>query len=142
MPQRPKSRTMLRIASALSASLRRTPLSGTVMRMRFFVIVTTRPAKEVGDFLSILLSHDDDSTAVVDTDDAGVRAEAAAASDASAGCYGQPEHVVVLAVVEPKHEFVQVERQILARYVVIGAENPALQQRPESFDTIRVNGAA
>src|SRR5262249_28611496 len=77
----------------------------------------------------------------VDTDDAGDRAEASAATGASAGCYGASEQVGIFAIVVAEDEFVQVERQILARDVVIGAENAALQERPESLNRVGMNDA-
>jgi hypothetical protein len=43
------------------------------VRMRFETVFSTRSA-EIDDFLSILFSHDNDSGATVDTDDAVVRA--------------------------------------------------------------------
>src|SRR5262245_51226985 len=100
------------------------------MRMRFVVVVATRAAKKVSNSLRILgLSHRFFPAAIaVDTSDAGVHAEARAASHASAGCYGGSEHVCVLAVVVAKDELVQIERQILARDIVIRVEDAALQQ--------------
>lgn len=85
------------------------------MRMLLAVILTARTAEKMSNFLSIFrLSHDDVSpeATVADWRDAGQYAEAAAPSDASAGCYGGSEHIGVLPVVVPEHKLVQVEREV------------------------------
>src|SRR5690349_11205530 len=90
---------MLAAASLRSTTPRRTALGGSVMGMRLSVILTAWPAKEVRNLLSIfrLLSHDaTPRVTVADTVDAEHCAEASAAKDASAGCYGRAEHVGVL----------------------------------------------
>lgn len=66
-------------------------------------------------------------------------AEASASSDASASCYGSSENILVLAVVVTKLKLCEVQRQILLGYMMVGADNPALQQRPERFDVVGVD---
>jgi hypothetical protein len=68
--------------------------------------------------------------------------EARASSSASARRYSRTEHVSVLSVVEPESKFVQVERQILAANLVIGAHDATLQQTPERFNVVGVDVAA
>jgi hypothetical protein len=66
-------------------------------------------------------------------------AEASASSDASASCYGVKENVCVLAIVEAPLKLIQVQRQVFLRDIVIGANNTALQERPERFDAVGVD---
>ena len=47
----------------------------------------------------------------------------------------------VVAPVESEGKFIDVERQILARDVMIAAHDAAFQQRPERFNRVRVNRA-
>src|SRR5436190_2046245 len=105
---------MLYARTFLTTSLGRPLPSGTVMRMRLLVILSTRATEEMSDFLAeFTFCHwVSSASAIVDTPDAGLHAEARAASHASAGCYGEPEHVGVLAVVVAEDELVQVERQV------------------------------
>src|SRR5258706_15626714 len=51
------------------------------------------------------------------------------------------ENVIVQPVVIAKLELSNVERQILAADLVIGADHTALNQRPETFNRIRVQRA-
>lgn len=51
------------------------------------------------------------------------------------------ENVAVFSVIIPELEFGNVQMQILLANVVIGANNPALQDRPEAFNRIGVNRA-
>src|SRR5271163_1490250 len=66
-------------------------------------------------------------------------AEASASSDASASCYSSTENVRVLAVVMTKLEFSEVQRQILLAYVVVVADDSALQEAPEILNVVRMN---
>ena len=66
--------------------------------------------------------------------------ETFASPNASAFCYGKPEDVRVAAIVVPKNELVQIQRKILAAYVVVCADDPALQKTPEVVDVAGVNG--
>ena len=52
------------------------------------------------------------------------------------------KNIFVLAIVVPELEFGHVQRQILGADFVICAHNAALNQRPESFDGLRVDRAA
>ena len=63
-------------------------------------------------------------------------AEASASSDASASCYRRFEDVGVLAVIEAPRKFIQVERQITLRDVVIPADYATLEQTPERFQIV------
>src|ERR1035437_4053778 len=67
---------------------------------------------------------------------------AAASQVASASSYGCSENIGILAVVEPIAKFIEIERQIFLADVVVGADNSALQKRPERFHIVRVNVAA
>ncbi len=69
-------------------------------------------------------------------------AEAVGSSDASASCYGCPENIGIVAIVESEAELGKVQRQIFLAHVVIGANDPALQERPERFHVVRVDEAA
>jgi hypothetical protein len=46
------------------------------------------------------------------------------------------ENVVVLPIVVPESEFGNIEREVLNRYLVERAHDPALQDRPESLDGV------
>lgn len=59
----------------------------------------------------------------------------------SAARYDQIEGIGVASVVMPELKFVDVERHVGFRYLVIGADDPALNQRPEAFDALSVNCA-
>ena len=61
-------------------------------------------------------------------------AEAAASVANSASCQNFEENIGVLAIVKPELKFVQVQWQILLAHLVIGADDPALEQRPERFN--------
>src|SRR5271167_3167382 len=69
-------------------------------------------------------------------------AETVASSHVSAPCYGAPEDVLVVPIVESEGELVEIERQIFLAHVVVRPDDSALEQRPESFNRVRVNDAA
>src|SRR5271166_5041972 len=69
-------------------------------------------------------------------------AEAVASSHVSAPCYRLPKDVVFVAIVESESKLRKVQRQIFLAHVVVSAHDPALQERPERFDVVRVNQAA
>jgi hypothetical protein len=69
-------------------------------------------------------------------------AETVASSHVSAPCYGAPEDVRVVPVIESERELIEVQRQIFLADVVIGADDSALEQRPERFNRVRMNQAA
>jgi hypothetical protein len=66
-------------------------------------------------------------------------AEAAASSDASASCYGVKEDVGIFAIVEAPRKLIQIQGQVFSADVVIGADDPALQKRPETLNRISMN---
>src|SRR5258708_1167944 len=66
-------------------------------------------------------------------------AEAASSAASSATCYESSEHIFVLAIVVAERKFGQIHRQVVLAHFVIGADDPALQERPEIFDVIRVH---
>src|SRR5581483_1402406 len=72
-------------------------------------------------------------------------AECAAAScgpsGASATCYGGSENIGVQTVVVAELRLSDVQRQILGAHLVIGADDAALEQAPESFNGVGVNCA-
>ena len=47
----------------------------------------------------------------------------------------------IVAPVESESKFIDVERQVFSRDVVIAAHDAAFQQRPERFNRVRVNRA-
>ena len=59
----------------------------------------------------------------------------------SAARYDQIEGVGIAPVVVPELEFIDVEWHVSFRHLVIGADDPALNQRPEAFDALGVNRA-
>jgi hypothetical protein len=69
------------------------------------------------------------------------QAETDAGGLVSAPCYGRAEDVRVVAVVVPKFELGNVQRQVLAADLVEAAHDAALQQRPKAVDGLRVNDA-
>src|SRR5581483_12068842 len=69
-------------------------------------------------------------------------AEAIASVHASAACYRGPEDVRVLPVVMTELKFREIERQVLGGDVVVRPDNPALEQRPEGIEVLRVDFAA
>jgi len=69
-------------------------------------------------------------------------AEAPASSVASASCYGSAKNVLVLAVVKAELKLIQIERQVFLTYVVIRADDSALQERPEILDIVRMDLSA
>ena len=69
-------------------------------------------------------------------------AEASASSDASASYYRCPEDIGILATVVTELKLVQIQRQIFLAYVVISADDAALQQRPEVFNVVGMDLAA
>src|SRR5438132_740317 len=70
------------------------------------------------------------------------RAEAIASGHASASCYRNPEDIRVFAVVMPKLELCEVEREVAAGDVVVRADDAALEQRPEGIEVGRVDHTA
>jgi hypothetical protein len=69
-------------------------------------------------------------------------AEAIASVNASAACYRLAEDIGFVAIAVTELKFVQVERQVLPADVMIGADDPTLQQAPKAFQVIRVYLAA
>jgi hypothetical protein len=69
-------------------------------------------------------------------------AETFASVRVSASCYRPFKDVFVLAVVEAEGELIQVQRQIFAADVVIGADNTALQQGPKRLDAVGMDFTA
>src|SRR5438445_6518667 len=67
-------------------------------------------------------------------------AETVASDRASAACYRRTEDIDVLAIVVAEFKFSDVQRQIFAAYLVIGADNAALQDAPKAFNRVGVNG--
>ena len=71
-----------------------------------------------------------------------LHAETIASVHASASCYRFAEYVGLFPVVKSELKFREVQRQILAANVVIGADDSAFQQSPKSFDAVRMDDAA
>lgn len=69
------------------------------------------------------------------------RAEAVASVCASASCYRLLENVFVIAIVISELELCDVKRQIFFAYLVIAADDPAFEQRPKTFNRVRMNCA-
>src|SRR5581483_3117787 len=69
-------------------------------------------------------------------------AEAIVGVHASAACYRGPEDVRVLPVVMTELKFREIEWQVLGGDVVVRPDNPALEQRPEGIEVLRVDFAA
>src|SRR6266478_3510328 len=67
-------------------------------------------------------------------------AETVASVGVSAGCYRRTKDIDVLAIVMPELKFRDVERKIFAADLVIGADNAALKDAPETLNRVRVNG--
>src|SRR5437879_4419514 len=67
-------------------------------------------------------------------------AETVAGDRASAACYRCAENIDVLAVVVSELKFRDVQRQIFAADLVTGANNAALEDAPEPFNRVGVNG--
>ena len=63
-------------------------------------------------------------------------AETVASSHVSAPCYGTPEDVRIVPIVESETELREIQRQIFLANVVVGADDPALQERPERIDIL------
>ena len=68
-------------------------------------------------------------------------AEAEPSVTTSAARYDQVKGVLVVPVVMPELEFIDVERHVGIRHLVMGADDPALNQRPEAFDGVGVHRA-
>jgi hypothetical protein len=66
-------------------------------------------------------------------------AETVASDRASAACYRRSENIDVLTVVVPELKFRDVQRQIFATDLVIGADNAALEDAPEAFNRVGVD---
>jgi len=60
----------------------------------------------------------------------------------STSCYRSPENIGIVAIVESERELREIERQIFFAHVVVRADDPALQERPEGIDTLRMYLAA
>src|SRR5437762_11772932 len=60
----------------------------------------------------------------------------------SASCQDGLENLGVVAVVEAPRELVEVEGQVIFRDLVEGADDAALQERPEAIEVLRVDAAA
>src|SRR5258708_19903711 len=56
--------------------------------------------------------------------------------------YRSPENIGIVPIVESESELREVERKIFLAHIVIGADDSALEQRPERFDVVCVNDAA
>src|SRR6187401_1926412 len=67
--------------------------------------------------------------------------EAVASSCASASCYGSAEDIGVVAVVVAKLEFRDVQRHVLGADLMEAADDPALEDRPEAFNCLRMHRA-
>ena len=61
---------------------------------------------------------------------------------ASHSPHGLPENIGVEAVVIPELKFSDIQRQIFCGNLVIGTDNAALQDRPEAFDGLGMDGTA
>lgn len=68
--------------------------------------------------------------------------EAPASQCASASCYRFPEDISVLAVVVAELEFSEVQGQVVLADVVIGADDSALEQRPEGIEVLGMHFTA
>ncbi len=66
-------------------------------------------------------------------------AETDASDHASAACYRCPEHVGIEAVVIAELKFSDIQRHVLGAHLVERADHAALEQRPETFNRVRVN---
>jgi hypothetical protein len=64
--------------------------------------------------------------------------EAPASYCASAASYGLSKDVFIVPIVEAELKFVQIQRQILLRHVVIRADDSALEQSPETINILSV----
>src|SRR5262249_7462140 len=67
--------------------------------------------------------------------------EAVASSCASASCYRSTEDVCVVAIVVAELKLRNVQRQILGADLVERADDPALEDRPDAFNRLRMNRA-
>lgn len=93
--------------------------------------------QEMGGFIGI-----DVENAMTVESACWLAAEVHASAHTSASCYCGPEDVRVLTVVESELKLIEVQREIFRGNIVIGAKNPALQERPESFDAVGMNQPA
>lgn len=66
-------------------------------------------------------------------------AETFASVRVSAPCYCLAEYIGFLSVVEPELKLVQIERQIFLADVMVRSNHAAFQQRPKTFDALRVD---
>src|SRR5216683_7607321 len=69
-------------------------------------------------------------------------AEASASSGASASCYSTPEDIRIVPIVKSERELRKVQRQVFLAHIVVSAENPALQERPERLHVVGMHDAA
>lgn len=58
----------------------------------------------------------------------------------SASCYGRPENIVVFPVVIGELELGNVERKVFGTDLMIGAHDASLDEAPEPFNSLCVNG--
>src|SRR5262245_27923426 len=103
------------------------------------MVFTARPTEKMRDFLSIFSLWHNAFSRVSRTSGLIERAafpEALAGSDASVTCYRSAENILVMSIVEPKDELIQVQRQILSAHAVIRADYTAFQQTPERFNRV------
>jgi hypothetical protein len=118
----------------------------SIVRTRFQFIRLTLVAVEVNDLLGFIpfFGHSASPSETIRV--ASVywlaNAEAPASQVASASCYRFPENIFLFSVVKSKLKFVQVQRQIFFADVVVGADDSALDERPERFHRVRMNDAA
>src|SRR5438128_2476531 len=68
-------------------------------------------------------------------------AETVTSDRASAACYRSLENLRVMAMIVAELEFCDVQRQVLFADVVERADNAALNQRPEAFNGLGMDGA-
>lgn len=66
--------------------------------------------------------------------------ETVASVSVSAASYGCPKDIRIHPVVIAKLEFGDVKRQVFAADLMVVADDPALHQRPETLDGVRVDG--
>src|ERR1700731_788149 len=67
--------------------------------------------------------------------------ETATSDHASAACYRDVENVGIMPVIVAELEFRDVERHVFLADLVEAADDPALENRPEAFDGLSVDGS-
>jgi hypothetical protein len=117
-----------------------------IVRTRFQLIVPTLVAVEENDLLLgfAFFRHGVSTSGIALAARAFWTgdAEAPASSDASAPSYGAPKDVSVLAIVETELKFIQIQRQVLLRDMMVRPDYPALQQAPERIQVLGMHFAA